>query len=333
MSEATETFIPPTGGPSAPTVTVETLPGAVVTTPPATDSAPKTEGKPAESQEKVETDGGAVEEPKAPEDPKFSAKLAALARKGREVQQQHFALQEKEAALVSKEKEVSEKYADVEAFIALKEQAHQNPDEILKALGLSYEQITQWYINDRKPTAEMQVEQMRKAWEAEREAQAAKEAAALKQQEEQRAAWEAQETQRQIHGAIQTVHAEIASAPTEFPLVLKTNNQMEVWNLMALWMKNHNEVLPPKRAAAMIESTLREQFAQDTQALLPTLAELGLVPGYAPPAPAAAPPARASRTLSNDQVSAAPTPVERAPLPPREQEMEQALALLRGSRR
>lgn len=88
-----------------------------------------------------------------------STRFAALARKEQEVFRKQQAIRQQQAELARQAEEIR-------AFNSARQQALQNPLEALKSLGLTYEQITDYVLNDNKPTPSLEVESVRQEIEA-----------------------------------------------------------------------------------------------------------------------------------------------------------------------
>lgn len=79
-----------------------------------------------------------------------SREFEVLARREREIVRK---MQEAK----QREKELEEREAKYKSFEDKRSSAKSNPLEALKELGLSYEDLTQFILNDQKPTADMEV--------------------------------------------------------------------------------------------------------------------------------------------------------------------------------
>lgn len=88
----------------------------------------------------------------APEAPKERAsdKFAVLARKEAEVYRRQQAVKQQQAELARQAEEIK-------AFQEMKRQARLNPVDALKQLGLTYEEVTEYLMNDNKPTPTAEV--------------------------------------------------------------------------------------------------------------------------------------------------------------------------------
>lgn len=99
--------------------------------------------------------------PAAPEPPKERAsdRFAVLARKEQEVFRKAQAVRQQQAVLAQQAEELR-------AFEAAKRTARLNPLEALKQLGLTYDDVAQYVLNDNTPTPDAQVQSVREELEA-----------------------------------------------------------------------------------------------------------------------------------------------------------------------
>jgi hypothetical protein len=98
-----------------------------------------------------------VAEKPAPTPPKAD-RFAVLARKEQEIFRKQQAVREQQAMLARQAEEIR-------SFQQAKQQAVLNPLEALKQLGLTYEQITEFVLNDNKPTPNAEVQSVRQELE------------------------------------------------------------------------------------------------------------------------------------------------------------------------
>jgi hypothetical protein len=87
--------------------------------------------------------------------PPKADRFAALARKEQEVFRKQQAVRHQQAILAQQAEEIR-------AFQAAKQQALANPLDALKQLGLSYEDITKFVLNDNQPTPELETMSLRR---------------------------------------------------------------------------------------------------------------------------------------------------------------------------
>lgn len=122
-----------------------------------------------------------VEKPKE----RSSERFAALARKEAEVFRKAQAVRQQQA-------EIARQAEEIRAYQAAKQQAKLNPLDALKQLGLTYEELTEYVLNDNKPTptAEMaalkqEIESFKRQTEEERRREMeARQAAEVEQQQQ-----------------------------------------------------------------------------------------------------------------------------------------------------
>jgi hypothetical protein len=91
-------------------------------------------------------------------DDSFAAKFAAIQRREREI--------------VQREKAAKERDPEWESYQKLKTRAKHNPEEWLKHAGLTYDEVTEFYLNGGSPKVPMEVLEMQEKmskWEKERE--------------------------------------------------------------------------------------------------------------------------------------------------------------------
>lgn len=140
------------------------------------------DAKLAQSQPATKTEGAPVETSspppaKAEGDPNTDSKLRYLAKREREIFRRQQQIKQYESGLTQKAKEA-------EAYLAEKAKAKENPVEALKALGWSYDQITNFMLNDNKRTPEMIATEARQEVENLRKEQQEKEKQSLEQQKQ-----------------------------------------------------------------------------------------------------------------------------------------------------
>jgi hypothetical protein len=111
-------------------------------------------------------DAPAVETPAAPApaQPQVSPQFQALAKKEQ-------AIVKRQQELKRMEEELKGKESQVKSWEEKKARAKLSPLEALQELGLSYEEITQFILNDKKPTPDMEVKSVREELQKMREEQ------------------------------------------------------------------------------------------------------------------------------------------------------------------
>ena len=113
---------------------------------------------PAEAQVAAPEVAPAPVEPPKQERPGVD-RFAALARKEAE-------LVRKQQAFRTQQAEIARQADEVRAFQSFRQQAKTNPLEALKALGLTYDDVTNFVLNDNKPTPELEIGSLRQEIES-----------------------------------------------------------------------------------------------------------------------------------------------------------------------
>lgn len=118
-------------------------------------------------------------EPEAPRE-RASDRFAVLARKEQEVFRRAQAVRQQQAAIAKQAEEIR-------AFEAAKRSARLNPLEALKQLGLTYDDVAQYVLNDNTPTPDAQVQSVREELESYKRQMREEQESLIKQQQEQAA--------------------------------------------------------------------------------------------------------------------------------------------------
>jgi hypothetical protein len=228
----------------------------------------------------------------APEQPKErnSERFAALARKEAEVYRKQQAIRQQQA-------EIARQAEEVKAFQDLRRQAALNPLEALKSLGLSYEQITEYMMNDNKPTPSLEVVSLRQELE-EFKKQSQSEREAARRAAEEMAAKEQQQIIEQFRGEV-SEYVKQHSETYELTALYGADNL--VYQVIEEAFNQSGKVLAIPEAAKMVEEHL-EELAQQAQRTKKFAAKQSVA---SPQAPVAASVPRSGPTLSNDLTAAA----------------------------
>lgn len=271
----------------------------------------KHEEPPEPAAEEVAKEQAKEPEPEKPaEEPKkadpFSEKFAELARAQKKFRE------EQEAA--------KPLLAEAEEFRKLKASAPTNPDAALKALGLSYEAVTQFYLSGKPAEApksdaiSAEVAELRK-W---REAQEREKAETLKQS--------------QRNQALDLIRSEVSKEAEKF----ETIQALGAHDMVLQHIENvHREtgvVLDVSEAADAVETFL---FEKQVAPVLTTKKVQSKLSVASPQPSATRPPAQgqqSSRTLKNSLATAAPTPPEERKPKTVEEAVELAASVLRKRR-
>jgi hypothetical protein len=183
----------------------------------------------------------------APKPDQFSKGFAAMAKKDRE-------LRARQAQLRQMEQQIQEREAQIARFEQLK---LQNPIEAMKALGLTYEDVTNFQLNGgQNPTAEMEIKNIKQQMQEYVRRQEAEKQAILQRQQ--------QAQQQQVQQTLNTFKAEVAdfvkSKPDEFELTNMEGD--EAYDLIASTVEQHfyqtQQIMPKEQAAKLVEEYLTQ---------------------------------------------------------------------------
>jgi hypothetical protein len=202
---------------------------------------------------------GAAEAQQAPpveEKPKEyrSDRFAALARKEADLYRRQQAVRQQQA-------EIARRAEEVQRFNELKRQAALNPLDALKELGLSYEQITEYIMNDNKPTPSAEVMSLKQELEDFKRAQREE---AERQRTTQREQIDAE--QRQIVETFRSdVKDYIQQHADTYELTALYNGETLVSGVIEEYFGETGKLLTMPEAAKMVEEHF-EELARKAQA-------------------------------------------------------------------
>lgn len=213
-------------------------------------AAPTAEAKPADN-----TAEKPVEEKK---EELVAPKFAALARKERQLVQERekFKMEQaqREAQWTAKEAEYAKREEKLKAFESIK-----NPVEALAYLGYSYEEATRTVLNNNKPTAEMEIERLRKELEAKdkarEEAERERQAQTLKEQEER--------AKKTIETWKSEVNSFIDSHSKEYELVSVNQANDVVIATIEEHFRTTGKILSNTEACDLVEKYLEDQLQKN----------------------------------------------------------------------
>lgn len=208
-------------------------------------SPPEPAQAPAQEPEKAAAAAPPVAEVPKP-DP-LSKGFQAMARKDKELRARQVQIRQMEA-------QIQEREAQIARFEQLK---HQNPVEAIKALGLSYEDLTNFQLaGGQLPTAELEIKNIKEQMAAYVERQEA-EKADLRAQQQAQAAAQVQETLNEFKGQVAEY---IKSKPDDYEMI--TIEGPEALDLVYSTVEAHfnrtKQVLPMEDAAKLVEQYLTE---------------------------------------------------------------------------
>ena len=211
-------------------------------------------------------------EPQAPkEDPDLSRRFAAIARRER-------ALQQREA-------QAKEQLESVQRFEAARKAARTNPIAFLQEAGLSFQEITDYVLNDNQPSPDAQIKALKEQ---------------IEQDKRDREALEAQRREQELNGTVQGFQRQIQSFVDSqgdtYELIRENGAYGTVFEVIEQYWNQNGQMLPVDVAAKHVEDYLEAQARR----LL----------GLKRFAPKEAPPAQTQETMSapTNAVGANPPP-------------------------
>jgi len=191
-----------------------------------------------------------------PEKPKERAsdKFAALARKEAEVYRRQQAVKQQQA-------EIARQAEEIRAFQEMKRQAVMNPVEALKQLGLTYEQVTEYLMNDNRPTPSAEVMSLKQELDEFKRQQQSEQRRLL---EEQRSRMEAehQQTVEQFRSEVSDYIAEHAET---YELTALYGGASLVSDVIEEHFKQTQKLMTTAEAAKLVEEHY-EDLARKAQA-------------------------------------------------------------------
>lgn len=223
-----------------------------------------------------------VEKPAPPKADRF----AMLARKEQDLFRKQQAVRQQQEALARQAEEIR-------AFQEAKRQATLNPLDALKQLGLTYEQITEFVLNDNKPTPNAEVQSVRQELE-EFKRQAREEQQRVL--EEQRA-MQAREQQQIIESFRSEVKEYVSQHADTYELTTLYGGDNLVSDVIEEHFRQSGKLLTIPEAAKLVEEHYEDlaRKAQQTKKFAAT--KQSATPPQVP-TPAVSP--RMGTTLSND---------------------------------
>lgn len=228
---------------------------------PAAAPTPEAGAKPTAAAPAAATEPPAAPVPAAERFNPRTREFAALTRKEREVRGKMAALSEGEAKATAYQQSLTK--------------ARENPDEYLRQAGLTYDDVTKYYLNGKAAPPEVQVKTVVERLQKEFEEKLAQRDQAHKQQQDQ------QVTNRAIQDFVAKIDNVVQTKP-EFELTRAYEATGEVYKLIDLHYAKYGELLDIETAAGHIEATLLEQKEGEAKKLL---ALEKIKSRLAPPAP------------------------------------------------
>jgi DNA-binding transcriptional MerR regulator len=221
----------------------------------------------------------------APEKPRAD-RFALLARKEQDLLRKQQAVRQQQAQLARQAEELR-------AFEQAKKQALLNPLDALKHLGLSYEQITEFVLNDNKPTPNAEVMSVRQELEEFKRAQREEQEKLLEQTREMQT--------REQQAIIESFREEVGEYVSQHVETYELTNLYGGANLVSDVIEEHfkqsGKLLTIPEAAKLVEEHYEDlaRKAQQTKKFAVTQQKVASTQ-----AQTAAPAPRMGPTLSND---------------------------------
>jgi hypothetical protein len=229
-----------------------------------------------------------VDADKADLDKRFNALVAkerSLSQKAQQISKQNQEYTKRIAALEEQLKGVPPvEQVKTSTINDLKARALANPLEAMKELGLTYEQLTQFVLNDNRPTPELvetrlqqEITSIKNRLEAEQKARDE----AFKTQQLQMQ----EQSQRQYAEAANQVKLEItdfvSARPDDFALIQKNEASETVFEVMNQHYNNTGRIMNIEEACKLVEEYFEEQ-ALDLFKVAKLQAKLGSAPKSTP---------------------------------------------------
>lgn len=128
------------------------------------------------------TPAAGVEAAPKPAEPKVGSQFASIARKEKEVVAKQQALKAERAQIEAEKAAIAKEREEYQKIQALKKE---NPIKALEALGYTYEQATQFVMNDMKPTPELEVKALKEEFTSYTRRQEEEKKAAIEKQRQE----------------------------------------------------------------------------------------------------------------------------------------------------
>lgn len=321
MSTIKEVPVPAQVVSTAPPVIEEHIGKAALTEPGKAALTEPTKAAPA--AEEAAPDAPAGEETKAApeveetkekkEDPRIASRFAALSKREKQILERERAMQDRQRQLEMQ----AQRYQQLEHIV---QNAKANPIAVLEQLGLSYEQITDYILQDpeaTKPVAEKKLEEIERKIKAYEEAQ-------LHAQRQAEQAYIDNTVKNFKNQIVSTVQ----SNPEKFELVALNNAYDTVFDVVEQYFNSTGELLTVEAAAQMVEEYLTNEAeerilkAKKFQSKFSSKAEPSVEAKNADAK------ASASKTLTNTKVTSSTQPKEEKPKS-NDDSLKRAAALLR----
>lgn len=217
------------------------------TAPPDAKLEAKTE-TPADSKEDV-----TPEKTQSTEEKLKAERFASLARKERAIVQERLAIKQKST-------ELDQQFAAIQNFEKFASQAKQDPMAVLNYMGITYEQLTDFVLNGKKPTADMQVQALNeRITQMQQQSETEKRQALLNQRKALMA-----EANNTLSEYVSEVKDHVASQPDKYELINTNDATNLVLEVIEQNYKQNKKLLSIDEASEMVEKFLESQVEKNT---------------------------------------------------------------------
>lgn len=221
-------------------------------------------------------------------EPELSGKFAALTRRER-------AISDREKAVKAQEKEFSE-------FKKAKERAKLDPVALLESHGLTYQQVTEYLMNDKTLSPERRIELLEERLEGDK----------TKKETDAKAA-ETAEVQAQIDAHKAECKEFIDSKPDDYEIIRANDAHDTVHEVVRQHWEETGEILPMEAAAQAVETYLETLIKEKLLNLKkfqpkPGTVKIDTDPNAVPAITASPNDSRPAPTLTNAATASAPAP-------------------------
>lgn len=180
-----------------------------------------------------------------------AARFAALSVRERE-------LLNRQAAVKAREAEIQKAAETSKAIEEAVKQSKKDPLKALKALGLTYDDVTKFVLNDQKPTVDTEVAMVRSEFEEFKAAQKAEREAAAKEAQERAA----KERQKIVDDFKASTLKYVEDHPDDCELIVKAGVQSQIFSLIEAHYEDTKTVMTVQEAANLVESQLMDLAEQ-----------------------------------------------------------------------
>jgi hypothetical protein len=210
-----------------------------------------------------QTPQGSEAQAPTPEAPKehLSSKFAALARKEKAALQKMQQAKQIEAELKAREAKIAELESKLNERESWFGKAKENPDEALQRLGLSYSDLTDYYLNGKKVTPDLQVKAMEDKFNSFVKQQEEKEKLAA-EESKKRAQQEHEQTIAQFRKQVTDF---VSSKPEQYELINMFDSSELVIATIEAHFEKTQQVLSNEEASNLVEKFLEEQVEKSVQ--------------------------------------------------------------------